>query len=222
MRLDLLLRELQAGSAAITFPELAPLAHQLQQAESLARRAAVDLRLGLPVAELGAAANSGACHLRRNRLTPMVQRDRPEQRRSDFIRQQAGRSFAEHRRVERCATVGCIKGGPAAVRLKIDRIAWRDESCHISDRVGDHELATQAAGDVQRLIKITRTGRIDGDQFQIRAVKIRKARLGGSFLRGSLDFDRKVGRHFGGCPNGRQALRQFLGTTGGSPSLRRA
>ena len=211
MRLDLLLRELQAGSAAITFPELAPLAHQLQQAESLARRAAVDLRLGLPVAELGAAANSGPCHLRRNRLTPMVQRDRPEQRRSDFIRQQAGRSLAEHRRVERCATVGCIKRGPAAVRLKIDRIAWRDESCHISDRVGDHELTTQAAGDVQRLIKITRTGRIDGDQFQIRAVKIRKARLGGSFLGGGLDFGRKVGRHLGGCPNGRQALRQFLG-----------
>jgi hypothetical protein len=113
--------------------------------------------------------------------------------------------------MERRATVGRIERGPAAVRLKIDRIVWSDESCHISDRVGDHELATRAAGDVQRLIKIARTSWIDGDQFQIRAIKIRKARLGGSFLRGSLDFDRKAGRHFDGCPNGRQALRQSLG-----------
>jgi hypothetical protein len=64
------------------------------------------------------------------------------------------------------------------MRLKIDRIARPYEGCHISDGVGDHELATQAAGDVQRLVKITRTVRIDGDQFQICAVKIGKPRLG--------------------------------------------
>src|SRR5215207_574531 len=164
MTLDLLLRELEADSSAITFPELAPLAYQLQQAESLARRAAVNLRLGLPIAELGAAANPGPCDVCRNCLPPMVQCDRPEQRRSDFVRQQAGRALAEHRRVERRTTVRCIKGGPAPVRLKIDRIARCDESRHISDCVGDHELTTQPAGDVQRLIKITRTVRIDGDQ----------------------------------------------------------
>src|SRR4029453_6314370 len=98
MTLDLLLWELQAGSAAIAFPELAPLAYQLQQAEGLARLAAVNLRLGLPVTELGAAANPGSCHLCRNCLPPMVQRDGPEQRRSDLVRQQAGRAFADHRR----------------------------------------------------------------------------------------------------------------------------
>ena len=124
MRLDLLLRELEADSAAITFPDLAPLAHQLQQPQSLARRAPVDLRLCFAIAELGAAANHGPSHLGRNRLTAMVQCDRPQQRRSDFIRQQAGRSVAEYRRVERSAIVGRIERGPTAVRLEIDRIAW--------------------------------------------------------------------------------------------------
>jgi hypothetical protein len=96
MRLDFLLRELQADSAAITLPDLTPLADQLQQAKSLAGRAAVDLRLCFVIAELGTAANPGPGHLGRNGLTAMVQRDRPQQRRSNFIRQQAGRSLTEH------------------------------------------------------------------------------------------------------------------------------
>jgi hypothetical protein len=96
------------------------------------------------------------------------------------------------------------------MRLKIDRIARPYEGCHISDGVGDHELATQATGDVQCLVKITRTGRVDGDQFQVCPVKIGKARLGGSFLSGGLDIGRKLGWDLDGCPNGRQALRQLL------------
>jgi len=189
-------------SAAIKLPDLAPLADQLQQAKSLAGGAAVDLRLCLAIAQLGTAANPGPGHLGRNRLTAVVQRDRPQQRRSNFIRQQAGRSLAEHRRVERSATVGRIERGPAAMRLEIDRIAWPDESGHIGDRVRDHEFTPRTARNVQRLIKITRTRRINGDQLQIRAIKIRKARFGGGHLRGSLDFDRKVQRYFCGCPNG--------------------
>jgi hypothetical protein len=86
--------------------------------------------------------------------------------------------------------------------LEIDGIAWPDESGHIGYRVRDHKFTTRTASDMQRLIKITRTCRIDGDQLQIRAIKIRKAGFGSGFLRGSLDFHRKVQRHFGGCPNG--------------------
>ena len=104
---------------------------------------------------------------------------------------------------------------------QIDRIAWPYESCHISDGVGDHELATQAARDsMQCLIKITRTSRVNGDQFQIRPVKIRKARLGGGFLGCDLDFGRKFGGHLDGARMAAKPCASSLGTTGGSPSFR--
>src|SRR5215211_3368714 len=108
MALNLLLRDLQADTATIAFSELAPLAHELEQDERLARPAGVNLLLGLGVAELGPAAHLGPYHLRRQRLTAMVQGDRPQQRGPDFIRKQAGRTFAEHRRMERSSAVGGI------------------------------------------------------------------------------------------------------------------
>src|SRR3954447_24393638 len=86
MTLDLLLRDLQADAATVTFPDLAPLTHQLEQHEGLARRAGVDLLLRFVVAELGAAANPGPYYLRRQHLTTMVQGDRPQQRWSNLIR----------------------------------------------------------------------------------------------------------------------------------------
>jgi hypothetical protein len=71
--LDLLLRDLQAHSAAITFSDLAPLAHQLEQHQNLAGPTAIDLSLRLSIAQLSPAANLGSRHLRRHRLTAMVE-----------------------------------------------------------------------------------------------------------------------------------------------------
>jgi hypothetical protein len=53
------------------------------------------------------------------------------------------------------------------------------------------------------LIKITRTGRIDGDQLQIGAVKIRKVRFAGGPLGGNLDLDRKGVWHLSSLPDSR-------------------
>ena len=44
---------------------------------------------------------------------------------------------------------------------------------------------------MQRLIKVAGTGRIDGDQLQIRAIKIRKLWFGGGLLGCNLDLDGK-------------------------------
>jgi hypothetical protein len=101
--------------------------------------------------------------------------------------------------MERRATVGRIKRGPAAVRLKIDRIVWSDESRHISDRVGDHELATRAAGDMQRLIKIARTGWIDGDQFR----SVRSDQEGASAASSSFSDLSRKSEACRGCSNDR-------------------
>src|SRR4029450_1673519 len=101
------------------------------------------------------------------------------------------------------STVERIKRGATAVRLKVDRVPGPNKRCHIGNCVRDHEFTTRATRNVQGLIKITRAGGIDGDQVQIRTVKIRKLRLGSRLLSGSLDLDRKVRRHFGDWPNGR-------------------
>jgi hypothetical protein len=53
------------------------------------------------------------------------------------------------------------------------------------------------------LIKIRRSGRIDGDQLQIGAIKIRKVWFGGGLLGGNLDLDWKGVWHLRSFPDSR-------------------
>jgi hypothetical protein len=140
--LDLLLRDLQAHSATIAFSELAPLAHQLQQSQRLPWQASVHLGLGLVVAELRPTPHERPRHVGRHRLAAVVERDRPQQRRPYLIRQQAGGTFAQYRRVQRSPAVGRVERRAPAVCLHVDRIAGPNEGRHVSDRVGHDEAAT--------------------------------------------------------------------------------
>ena len=83
--LNLLLRNLQAHSAAIAFSDLAPLSDQLQQSQGLPRQASVHLGLSLAVAELRPAPHEGPRHIRRHGLAAVVERDRPQQCRPYLI-----------------------------------------------------------------------------------------------------------------------------------------
>ena len=178
----------------------------------------VELGLRLLVAELLPTADPGPDHVGVDHLPVRIQPDRPQQGGPDLIRQQTRRPLAEHRRVERDPSVRGVHRHPPPVRFVIKQIPARDEGGHIGDRVGDDE-AVVGPPDVQRLIEITRAGRIDRDQLQVGPIMINESRPG----RGAVGRGQHIRRELRGngqaLADGGQASGQVVGHISGQPDL---
>ena len=174
------------------------------RAERLPWRAAVDLGLGLDVAELRATADQRPADLRAGHLAPVVQPDGPQQRRPNLVGQQAGRPLTEHRRVQRGPVIGGVQGHATAVGLQVDRVAGANERRHVGDRVGDQE-AGSVAGDVYGLVQIARPFRVDRDQLDVCPVPVGQPGLGRRLLGRGQDLGGKGVGHLEVGPDGRQS-----------------
>ena len=69
--------------------------------------------------------------------------------------------------------VGTLPGvrRAAAVSLPVHGVARGDEGGHVGDGVGDDE-AVAGTGDVQGLVEVTGTGRVDGEEVEVGPVQL--------------------------------------------------
>jgi hypothetical protein len=152
---DLLLGHVQAHPAALALERHAPLADLGEHGAHVAG----DVLVGVL---------RGAAHLRADDLgagedAAPVEVERPQDRGPPLAGQQARRALGQHGRVQRRLAVGGIDGHGALVALAVERPAGLDERADVGDRVRD-PVPVAAARDVERLVEVTRAGRVDGDE----------------------------------------------------------
>ena len=99
-------------------------------------------------------------------------------------------------RVQRRPAVRHVDGHAAQARLAVDGAARRDERGDVGDRVA-HPEPVAAAADVERLVQVAGTGRVDRDQLQVTPVRAARARRR---HRGRLRLRLGVGREGAGHP----------------------
>lgn len=96
--------------------------------------------------------------------------------------------------MQRDAAIGSVERFPAPVRLHVDRTTWVDEGGNIRDRVADAEAGV-AALDVERLVEVTRSRRVDRDERHVGTVELRQSRVGGGGFGSGEHVWREVGGH---------------------------
>ena len=196
--LDLLIRQRQADTAAFALVLLAQLTDLPKQHEDLVGRAVVDGALYAVVVVLRPAPHPRPEHLHPRTVAGLVQVDLPHQRWTYLVRQQTGSCLGQLRWVQGYAVGRRVQRLPAQVRLDIDGVTWAHERGHVGDRVV-HPEAFVAAFEMHGLVQVTRAGRVDGHERQIRAVPIRKDdRCGGPpCLRDHVVGERRADRELG-------------------------
>jgi hypothetical protein len=122
------------------------------------------------------------------------ERDLPQHGRPNLVGQQARRCLAEHRWVQRDAHIGEVQGGPAPVRLEIERPAGADERGDVRDRVMD-EMTVAVSGDVHGLIEVTAAGRIERDQRDVGGVVVGQLDVSRAALGLGTDVRREIAGH---------------------------
>ena len=137
--------------------------------------------------------------------------------------------------MQRDPAIRSVERHPPAVCLEVDRPSRHDERGDIGDRIGDQKPES-VPGQVHRLIKVTGAGRIDGDQLDVGAIKIRKDRARGRLFGGGEHRRVEILAYAHRCADGGQSvgqvLRHIIGQsdlacghgpepTGGAPAHRR-
>ena len=201
----LLLGYRQAHPAPGRFQVESELPELPKQLQLLATGARVQRRLRRHVAELGATTDQAARDPRGRGLPGRVELQFPDQRGSHLIGQQARRAVGEGRRVQRGLAGGRVQRLAALVRLRVETATGGDERCHVRDRVLQPVPGT-GAGEVERLVEVGRTLRVEGDELDVGAVGDRQHRG----LRRVLGFGQNLRREAPRHPEGRpQAAQPF-------------
>ena len=153
--------------------------------------APVDLALHALVVELLPRPDPRTLDRRVADLSRGVEPDRPHERRTDLVGQQRSRSLAEHLRVQRDLAVRGVERLAATVGLLVDRITRLDEGHHVGDRVV-HDVAVTVGLQMQRLVEVHGTGRVDGQEVEIGEVALRQPRRPHSRFGGLLHLGREL------------------------------
>ncbi len=192
---DLLIGHVERDAAALLFQGLAEPADVRQERHGLLRRAGVDGLLDAVVVESGPAADQGAADV--DGLDPAVgvQVEAPQQRGAGPVGQQAGRPLREHGRVQRDPPVGEVEGRDAAVCLRVERAAGRHEGGDIGDGVVDPVAAGGPLRQVYGLVQVDGRRRVDGEEGDVGAVRVRQAGVRGRVLGLREDRRRELRGH---------------------------
>ena len=198
---DLLVRQVQGGTAAgglLCGPPSAHLRQQRQRVAHLGRpplgggpvrvgdpgarrrrrlrpRLRVEEGLHLPVRQLRPGADAGAFEAGLHDGARGVQQERPHERRALAVRQQGGGVLAQHLRVQGDPAVGQVDGLAAAAGLGVHGAARGHEGGHVRDRVADEDAVVVGGGQEQGLVQVRGAGGVHGDERQGRAVRVVRA-----------------------------------------------
>ncbi len=164
----------------------------LQQHDRFGSAAGVDLLLDLVVGGPAGALHLRPFHGHRRDVRAGVQLECPDEGAAHLVRQQGRRTLAEHDGVQRDAAIGRVHRLPALAGLGIDRAAGRHEGGNVGDRVPGL-VARAVPGEMQRLVEIGRTLRVDGDEGDVGRIGRRKHDSRGHPLRLRLDFGGELG-----------------------------
>ena len=195
-----------------------PISRRRTSGSSAAPRSIVGL--DARVVEPGPTADRRALEAGRGRRAGRVEVDRPQQRRTFLVGQEARGSLAELVREHRRASVGQVLRHAPDERLAVERAPGRDERGDVGDRVVD-AIAVRASFGVVRLVEIHGIRRIDRDERQVARVEP----IGGPHAGGrhrtarrdrccfGLDVGRERGRDLELGPDAREGFRE-----GGEPA----
>jgi hypothetical protein len=168
---DVLFRQIEIDGMSLAREFPAKTADLLEKGNGSGRTSVDDRLLQAGVVQLLPRTDSRATDIDVGDDRTRVERDLPQHRRSQLIRQQARCAFTEHGRMQRNARIRKIESLAARLEFFIECRSGFDEGRDIGNCVADEK--TVAFGcDVQRLVEVTAAGRIDRDEWDVTSIEI--------------------------------------------------
>ncbi len=166
----LLLRQAQGDRSSLHPPGETRLAEGAEGDQGVGGPAGVEGGLQFVVVEAPPGAYRGPPDVVTEHLPVAVDVDLEHHRRTLLPRQQAGIPFGEGGRMERHVLVGAVHGDPPPARLRVDDPLGRDERLQVGDGVAEPDAAAGQRLEGQRLIEVSRPGRVDGHEGHVEEV----------------------------------------------------